>query len=90
VVVWLPCGCQSLGVRLLGEDLSPSLPTIRGQLPSSLREKFLYQHVSIYLHAGMFVCLFVCLFVRPLYYFFQKANNVLYFCSASATQAMLV
>jgi hypothetical protein len=67
---------------------------VRGQLPSSLREKVLYQHVSIYLHAGMFVCLFVCLFVcgfvRPLYYFFQKANNVLYFCCASATQAMLV
>ena len=63
---------------------------VRGQLPSSLREKVLYQHVSIYLHAGMFVCLFVCGFVRPLYYFFQKANNVLYFCCASATQAMLV
>jgi len=28
VVVWLPCGCQSLGGGLLGEDLSPSLPTI--------------------------------------------------------------
>jgi hypothetical protein len=25
--------------------------------------KVLYQHVSIYLHAGMFVCLFVYLFV---------------------------
>jgi hypothetical protein len=24
---------------------------VRGQLPSSLREKVLYQHVSIYLHA---------------------------------------
>jgi hypothetical protein len=38
----------------------PLVVLVRGQLPSSLREKFLYQHVSIYLHAGMFVCLFIC------------------------------
>jgi hypothetical protein len=42
VVIWLPCGCQSLGVGLLGEDLSPSHPTIlyvpRGR-PGGMNER---------------------------------------------------
>jgi hypothetical protein len=66
----VPQSESAYAVMNLGFEAGSSWNVYGSWYPRSVTEfspgKVLYQHVSIYLHAGMFVCLFVYLFVRGL------------------------